>query len=442
MKVRSFFIRVALTALFVLLCVGAANAQTLETVRTRAFYGNTAITEVTLPDTVRSISAQAFADCTKLEKLFCYSREVTVDDSAFEGCENLTVYCYMDSGMDDYAQAHGLPVKYFDAFTLACDTRKRGCAGLPITWSVDSAMEGDNRYTCRIYDGDELKESFESTTDTQFSYTPSAAGEYRAKITIQNERTTTTLGQAESVPVRAKLLMGIYEQDGDEKTEDALEWRVLTAKDGKALLLTDRVIRSGSYFNPAWIQYKYCSWEKSLIGTTRATNNLGSGGNWKEFNVNPNKLPLNRKGTKTGTDADLYYVHARYWCNDVFYKTAFTDEERSRILLTHNINADNPEHRVDGGADTDDYVFFLSLDEVLEYLPTNESRKALRTKVANSEAVHPLNDTYCLWWLRTPGKFLCNAIYVYQGGVISTYGSDVGHHNLGYRPAMWITIGG
>lgn len=49
MKVRSFFIRVALTALFVLLCVGAANAQTLETVRTRAFYGNTAITEVTLP---------------------------------------------------------------------------------------------------------------------------------------------------------------------------------------------------------------------------------------------------------------------------------------------------------------------------------------------------------------------------------------------------------
>lgn len=256
MKVRSFFIRVALTALFVLLCVGAANAQTLETVRTRAFYGNTAITEVTLPDTVRSISAQAFADCAKLEKLFCYSREVTVDDSAFEGCENLTVYCYMDSGMDDYAQAHGLPVKYFDAFTISCDTRKNGCAGLPITWSIDNAMSGSNRYTCRIYDGNELKDSFENTTDTEFSYTPSAVGTYRAKITIQNERTTTTIGQAESVPVREKLLMGIYEQDGDEKTEDALEWRVLTAKDGKALMLTDRVIRSESYFNPAWIQYK------------------------------------------------------------------------------------------------------------------------------------------------------------------------------------------
>lgn len=442
MRIKSFFIRVALTALFVLLCVGAAHAQTLETVRTRAFYGNTAITEVTLPDTVRSIEEEAFAGCPALEKLVCYSRDVTVDDSAFEGCDSLTVYCYMDSGMDAYAQAHGLPVKYFDAFVLACDTRKNGCAGLPITWSVDSAMDGDSRYTCRIYDGDELKESFENTTDTQFSYTPSAAGAYRAKITIQNERTTTTLGQVESVPVRAKLLMGIYEQDGDKKTEDALEWRVLTAKDGKALLLTDRVIRSGSYFNPAWIQYKYCSWEKSLIGTTNATNNVGSGGNWRQFDVNPSKLPLNRKGTKTGTDDDLYYVHARYWCNDVFYKTAFNDEERSRILLTRNTNADNPEYRIDGGADTDDYVFFLSLDEVLEYLPTNESRKALRTKVANSEAVHPLNGTYCLWWLRTPGKFLCNAIYVYQGGVISTYGSDVGHHNLGYRPAMWITIGG
>ena len=62
--------------------------------------------------------------------------------------------------------------------------------------------------------------------------------------------------------------------------------------------------------------------------------------------------------------------------------------------------------------------------------------------MADREAVHPLKGTYCLWWLRTPGQFLCNAIYVLQNGVISTYGSDVGHHNLGYRPAMWITIGG
>lgn len=442
MRIRSFCIRAALTALFVLLCAGTAQARTLETVQARAFYGNAAITEVTLPDTVRSIDAQAFADCTALKKLVCYSREVTVDDSAFEGCEGLTVYCYMDSGMDAYAQAHGLAVKYFDAFTIVCDTEKNGCAGLPITWSVDSAMQEGSRYTCRIYDGDELKDSFENTTDTQFSYTPSEAGTYRAKITIQNERTTTTLGQLNPVPVREKLLMGIYEQDGDEETEDALEWRVLTAKDGKALLLTDRVIRSESYFNPAWIQYKNCSWEKSLIGTTRATNNLGSGGNWKKFTVDPNKIPLNRKGTETGTDDDLYYVHARYWCNQVFYETAFTEEERSRILLTHNINADNPDSGIDGGADTDDYVFFLSLDEVREYLPTNESRKALRTKVADREAVHPLNGTYCLWWLRTPGQFLCNAVYVLQSGVISTYGSDVGHHNLGYRPAMWITIGG
>ncbi len=442
MKLRSFFIRVALTTLFVLLCVGAANAQTLESVRSRAFYGNTAITEVRLPDTVRSIDAQAFADCTALEKLFCYSREVTVHDTAFEGCESLIVYCYINSGMDTYARAHGLTVKYFDAFTILCDTEKNGCAGLPITWSVDSAMDEVSRYTCRIYDGDDLKDSFENTTDTEFSYTPSEAGAYRAKITIQNERTTTTLGQANAVPVREKLLMGIYEQDGDEKTEDALEWRVLTAKDGKALLLTDRVIRSESYFNPAWIQYKNCSWEKSLIGTTRATNNLGSGGNWKKFTVDPSKIPLNRKGTETGTDDDLFYVHARYWCNQVFYETVFTDEERSRILLTHNINADNPDSGIDGGADTDDYVFFLSLDEVQEYLPTNESRKALRTKMADREAVHPLKGSYCLWWLRTPGQFLCNAIYVLQNGTISTYGSDVGHHNLGYRPAMWITIGG
>ena len=28
------------------------------------------------------------------------------------------------------------------------------------------------------------------------------------------------------------------------------------------------------------------------------------------------------------------------------------------------------------------------------------------------------------------------------GGIISHGGADVGHNNVGYRPAMWITVGG
>ena len=78
-----------------------------------------------------------------------------------------------------------------------------------------------------------------------------------------------------------------------------------------------------------------------------------------------------------GTEEQLYNseLHCRYWCNQMFYYDAFTDEERARILLTHNENPNNPDSGVKGGPDTDDYVFFLSAPEVYEYLPTNDSRR-------------------------------------------------------------------
>ena len=50
------------------------------------------------------------------------------------------------------------------------------------------------------------------------------------------------------------------------------------------------------------------------------------------------------------------------------------------------------------------------------------------------------------WWLRTRGGNNVNAAVVYASGTANgkvwMSGSDVGHHDLGYRPAMWISVGG
>ena len=121
----------------------------------------------------------------------------------------------------------------------------------------------------------------------------------------------------------------------------------------------------------------------------------------------------------------------------MFYKTAFTDEERSRIKITHNTNEDS-SFGVDGGPDTDDYVFFLSLSQLQKYMPDKHSRNAVQVAAARMK-----NNEGNYWWLRTPGKFRVNAAYVIgTTGNVSTSGSDVGHNCVGYRPCMWITFGG
>ena len=52
----------------------------------------------------------------------------------------------------------------------------------------------------------------------------------------------------------------------------------------------------------------------------------------------------------------------RAWLNDQFYYT-FTEEERALIAKTHITTPANAEHGTPGGADTDDHIFLLSVDE-------------------------------------------------------------------------------
>ena len=78
----------------------------------------------------------------------------------------------------------------------------------------------------------------------------------------------------------------------------------------------------------------------------------------------------------------------------------------------------------------------------MTYLPTPEDRIAYFTTYADNLPVeYGGRDVY--YWLRTPGVYRINAMYVVgEYGSVTYYGSDVGHNMVGYRPAMWITIGG
>ena len=85
-------------------------------------------------------------------------------------------------------------------------------------------------------------------------------------------------------------------------------------------------------------------------------------------------------------------------------------------------------------------MFFLSYDEMEHYFPNKADRCTSLTPTARTQlnASKPIR-----YWLRTNGEYRVNAMFVYAtSGTIHKFGSDVGHDTIGYRPAMWISIGG
>ena len=119
----------------------------------------------------------------------------------------------------------------------------------------------------------------------------------------------------------------------------------------------------------------------------------------------------------------------RAWLNDKFYNT-FTEEEKALIERTHNINADSAEYGTDGGGDTDDYIYLLSVDEA----------NALDSKVRKCGIWY--EPFYQWWWLRSPGVNTDYATYVGKGkdGVIDPIGDIAGNDYGAVRPALNLRI--
>ena len=439
--------RLSLLALFVLavfFAFASANAATLdviaETVEEEAFSGDTSFSLLKLSGDVAEIGARAFADCTSLSDVQCASMNANISSTAFEGDNIRSVTCYLGSTIDRWAQNNNISCTYYDAFGIQEPDEELLCVDLPITWEMTDVMPGqsvESVFRYAVYKGDMLVYQSGDTTETSVTYKPITEGEYYLNATISNELTTTTLS-SKKVKVGSTLKMGTYEQDGKSSTKDPIEWMVLAVKGDKALVLSKKVLHVGSYFNPYWIKYKYTYWSKSYIGDF-STNYRGSAPEsdaTRITGITKSKIPM--ADGSYGSDDDLFKLHARYWCNTTFYKSAFTEKERKKIVQTTNSNPKNSTYGTKGGPDTKDYVFFLSYDEIRTYLPAKSDRKASLTYTAKKER-NSSADAY--YWLRSPGKYRVNAMYVNaETGGISTYGSDVGHGGGGYRPAMWIKI--
>ncbi len=127
----------------------------------------------------------------------------------------------------------------------------------------------------------------------------------------------------------------------------------------------------------------------------------------------------------------------RSWMNGNFYADAFNLLEQEAVAETEVVNADNSEYDIEGGNNTIDKVFALSIDEAKEYFSDNTSRIATNTAYAarRGDGVNAAGEAD-MYYLRSPGCLTSRAAVVTASGKINEEGRGLSVFTIGARPAF------
>ena len=160
---------------------------------------------------------------------------------------------------------------------------------------------------------------------------------------------------------------------------------------------------------------------------------------------------------ETGTSDETWAACAsRRWLNDTFLNTAFTSAEQAAIKNTTVVNDDNPYCGTEGGVDTIDKVYLLSIAEASntaygfngEFGVRSETRVATNTayvagkdRGVEEESISAAGEAD-YWWLRSPGN---NSLFPRTSIVWSSgFGSFDGEANFigrqSIRPALHLDL--
>ena len=227
-----------------------------------------------------------------------------------------------------------------------------------------------------------------------------------------------------------------------------ITWQVLNIKGDKALLISENILTV----------HQYDGLEKELGGKSLSIANVGS--MMGTFNI-------------TWADSDL-----RVWLNADFLNAAFSKNEQKAILLSKIINPGNTTNgtMIDGGVDSEDKLFVLSVDEAKQYFSNDKERVAdfVMTEDDMNNILKPEKDfgysqeylqkeedqyrsNYLnqkqawSWWLRTPSVWaqdppLISGIVSAKGIVypgMNGDGTGIGYPVFDYggvRPTLWVDL--
>ncbi|MBQ9155256.1 MAG: hypothetical protein IJ137_00580 [Eubacterium sp.] len=205
------------------------------------------------------------------------------------------------------------------------------------------------------------------------------------------------------------LLLGRYEQDGDDKETEEIPW-IIIHKDGDKALLVSRDILDVSRF---------------------------TGSN----------TPVTEPDA---ADSDCFWEDCgtRTWLNDGFYQTAFDSEDKKAIMETKVSAQSSPfTPSCPQGGDTVDHVFLLSPSEVTDYMTNPLIRAAKPTEYAKSKGLRG-DEGYegnGSWWLRTacydiPRGEGHHITIINPDSTIEEHGRSAGSDIFGIRPSIWVDL--
>ena len=201
-----------------------------------------------------------------------------------------------------------------------------------------------------------------------------------------------------SVSVGDHFTFGSYPQ-GKNGEVQPIEWRVLAVKDGRVLVITEKLLDGKPYHTK---EDEFVTWETCTL---------------------------------------------REWMNNDFFMEAFSTSEQEKIPTVANRNPSPPECRTDGGNATEDRIFALSTDEAEEYFRNDDDRMAEPTEYAVKNGIWASNDyspssgkkTGC-WWLSSPGHYRSIAAIADYHGRIYHCGNYVYSRDVAVRPACWLNL--
>ena len=133
----------------------------------------------------------------------------------------------------------------------------------------------------------------------------------------------------------------------------------------------------------------------------------------------------------------------RAWLDGEFLESAFSEQDRARLVETVRTTADNTAQGTLGGAPTNDTVFCLSAEEAERYFGEAVSGSASATPYAVAKSIYQDDEQgsdACWYWLRTPGSSQSNAARVDFDGSVNLRGAMVDYSKYGVRPAVVVRV--
>lgn len=215
----------------------------------------------------------------------------------------------------------------------------------------------------------------------------------KAAVTLQNPTT-----DGNGVTTWDCIYFGNYYQS-NSSTKEPIKWRVLSVNGNDAFLLADQNLDAKPYNE----EYTDVTWSTCTLRT---------------------------------------------WLNGTFLNTAFISAEQTAIKNTTVVNEDNPYYGTEGGVNTTDKVYLLSIAEASntaygfngEFRTNSETRVAMNTAYVAGKDVMNAVGKADYWWLRSPGHDSNDASYVSDYGYGYDNGDGVSYDDDTVRPALHLNL--